>query len=94
MVSIASQKAAAANLIVLSRLLCGEGRTVRFVVRRGDGYKKLLSDDTIGDDPRYPKEVVAEVLVIEAHDRTSVGYVSRANKEVHPGDRIEMRRGY
>jgi hypothetical protein len=65
-----------------------------FVVRRGDGYKKLLSDETVSDDPRYPKEVVAEVLVIEAHDHTSVGYVSRSNKEVHPGDRVEMRRGY
>jgi hypothetical protein len=65
-----------------------------FVVRRGDGYKKLLSDESTSDDPRYPKEVVAEVLVIEAHDHTSVGYISRANKEVHPGDRVEMRRGY
>ena len=64
-----------------------------FVVRRGDGYKKLLSDETVSDDPRFPKEVVAEVLVIEAHDHTSVGYISRANKEVHPGDRVEMRRG-
>jgi len=65
-----------------------------FVVRRGDGYKKLLSDESVSDDPRYPKEVVAEILVVEAHDHTSVGYVSRLNKEVHPGDRIEMRRGY
>ena len=65
-----------------------------FVVRRGDGYKKLLSEETTTDDPRYPKEVVAEILVVEAHDRTSVGYVARINKEVHPGDKVEMRRGY
>ena len=65
-----------------------------FVVRRGDGYQKLLSDESVSDDPRYPKEVVAEVLVIEAHEHTSVGWISRANKEIHPGDRVEMRRGY
>jgi hypothetical protein len=65
-----------------------------FVVRRGDGYKKLLTDLTAHDDPRFPKEVVAEVFVIEAHDRTSVAYIARTSKEVHPGDRVEMRKGY
>jgi hypothetical protein len=65
-----------------------------FVVRRGDGYRKLLSDQTMADDPRYPKEVVAELVVVETHDRTSVAYVSKINKELHPGDRMEMRRGY
>jgi hypothetical protein len=65
-----------------------------FVVRRGDGYRKLLTDDSVLDDPRYPKEVIAEIVVVEAHERTSVGYVARTSKEVHPGDRVEMRRGY
>jgi hypothetical protein len=40
-VSIAGRKAAGANLVVLRRLLWGEGRTVRLVVRRGEEKREV-----------------------------------------------------
>jgi hypothetical protein len=40
-VSIASRKAAGSNLFVLRKLLCGEGRTVRLIVRRGEEKREV-----------------------------------------------------
>jgi hypothetical protein len=40
-ISIAGRKAAGANLIVLRRLFCGERRTVRLVVRRGEEKREV-----------------------------------------------------
>jgi hypothetical protein len=65
-----------------------------FAIHRGDGYKKTLSSRSINEDPRYPKEVTAEIIVVEAHEHTSVGYVSKMFRELQPGDHLEMRRGY
>ena len=65
------------------------------VVRRGDGNRPMM--ERVGadtDDPRFPKEVVAEVVILEARDDTSVGWVLRASKEVRRGDKLEMRKGY
>jgi len=37
---------------------------------------------------------VAEILVVEVRDETSVGWVTRATREIKAGDRLEMRKGY
>lgn len=83
------------NFVVLSR---GRRHGVQvgnrtFVIRRGDGYRRILEDwDKF--DPRYPKEVVGELLVVDALAETSVAWVSRSNKELRVGEITEMRKGY
>jgi hypothetical protein len=64
-----------------------------YVVRRGDGYRPMM-ERVVEEDPRFPKEVVAEIVVVEARDETSVGWVTRSTKEIKAGDRLEMRKGY
>lgn len=64
-----------------------------FVVRRGDGVLKVLGTDPV-DDRRYPREVVAEIIVVDVRDRTSAGLVMRQTKEIRIGDRVEGRKGY
>jgi hypothetical protein len=64
-----------------------------YVVRRGDGYRPI-AERVQHDDGRYPKEVVAELVVVDAREETSVAYVQRSSKELRIGDRLEMRRGY
>jgi hypothetical protein len=63
------------------------------VVRRGDGYRRLLQDQ---DDvnSKFPQETVAELTVLDARNETSVCLITRAMKEVRAGDRLRMRRGY
>ncbi|MSP59366.1 MAG: LysM peptidoglycan-binding domain-containing protein [Myxococcales bacterium] len=62
-------------------------------VRRGDGYQPLRSVRD-GEDRRFPREVVAEVLVVDVRDRTAAGIVIRTIKEVRIGERLEARKGY
>ena len=66
------------------------------VVRRGDGFKTILEDDIDEDEinKRFPDETTAEVLVLDVHEEASVGFVTRARKEVRNGDFVRMRRGY
>jgi hypothetical protein len=64
-----------------------------FVTRRGDGYLPLLSRGPI-DDKRYPRENIAEVLVVDLRDRLATGLVLKSVKETRVGDRVEGRRGY
>jgi methionine-rich copper-binding protein CopC len=63
------------------------------VVRRGDGYQPLLADVQT-EDERYPREVIAEVLVVDVREKTCTGVVTRALKEVQMGDRVQARKGY
>jgi hypothetical protein len=63
------------------------------VVRRGDGYKRLLQDAD-DNNPRFPRETVAEVTALDVRDDVFVGLVTRAIREVRIGDRVQMRRGY
>jgi hypothetical protein len=65
-----------------------------YVVRRGDGYRPTMEQDRVQDDRRYPKEVVAELIVVDVRDDTSLAYVQRSSKELRIGDRLEMRKGY
>jgi len=64
-----------------------------FVVRRGDGYAPLMEGyETL--DERFPKEVVAELLLVDVREYASVAWIARAIKEVRVGETAEARRGY
>lgn len=65
-----------------------EGNVFR-VVRSGD-----LADLPLGaipNDPRYPKEIVGDLLVIDVKENTSTALVTRSLRELAIGDRVEMR---
>ncbi|MCS6912872.1 MAG: LysM peptidoglycan-binding domain-containing protein [Myxococcales bacterium] len=64
-----------------------------FVIRRGDGYVKMLGSEPV-DDKRFPKEIVAEILVVDVRDRISAGLITRSIRETRLGDRVEARKGY
>jgi hypothetical protein len=64
-----------------------------FVTRRGDGYQPLLARGAV-DDKRYPRENIAEILVVDLRERLSTGFVIRSTKEAQIGDRVEARKGY
>ncbi len=62
------------------------------VIRRGDGYQPIVGAPN--EDPRFPREVVAELLVVDVRAKTSSAFITRAAKEIRIGDRIEGRKGY
>ncbi len=64
-----------------------------FVIRRGDGYSRLL-ETLPAFDPSYPKEVVGELVVVDVRENLAVAWVLRSSKEMRVGDVAEMRRGY
>jgi hypothetical protein len=45
-------------------------------------------------DDGYPKEIVAQLLVVDVHDEAAVAWVERSTKEIQVGERTETRRGY
>jgi hypothetical protein len=63
------------------------------VVRRGDGYAPVLQPRPL-DDPRFPAESLAEILVVETRSHISTGLVTRSTIEARVGDRVESRQGY
>ena len=63
------------------------------VTRRGDGYIPLLAKGPV-DDKRYPRENIAELIVVDLRDHLSTGIVTKSIKETRVGDRVEARRGY
>jgi hypothetical protein len=86
---------ASENFVVLSKGT-KDGMAVGnrvFVVRRGDGYRPIMEGWAV-HDPRYPKEVVAELWVVEAKDKASVAWVARSTKELRVGEQAELRRGH
>lgn len=64
-----------------------------FITRRGDGYQGLLGTKPI-DDPKYPREIVGEILVVDTRDHISTGLVTRSSVDSRIGDRVEARKGY
>jgi hypothetical protein len=64
-----------------------------FVIRRGDGYRGTL-ESWETHDPDSPREVVGEILVVDARDDASVAWISRSNKELKVGELTEMRKGH
>jgi hypothetical protein len=64
-----------------------------FIIRRGDGYRATL-EQWEKHDPKMPKEVVGEILVLEVRDDASVAWVTRCTKELKVGELTEMRKGH
>ena len=64
-----------------------------FVIRQGDGYRATL-EAWEKHDPTMPKEVVAEILVVDVRDNASVAWISRSSKELKVGEITEMRKGH
>ena len=64
-----------------------------FVVRRGDGYRPIM-EGWQKPDPRFPKEVVAELWVMDVRARSAVAWVARSSKELRVGEVAEVRKGH
>jgi hypothetical protein len=64
-----------------------------FITRRGDGYQPVLATGAV-DDRRFPRETIAEVVVVDLRERLSAGMVLRSQKEAKVGDRVEAKKGY
>ncbi|MDX2021105.1 MAG: LysM peptidoglycan-binding domain-containing protein [Deltaproteobacteria bacterium] len=64
-----------------------------YVIRKGDGYRPRMERDPAYDDG-YPKEIVAQLLVVDVHEEAAVAWVERSTKEIQVGERTETRRGY
>jgi hypothetical protein len=64
-----------------------------FVVRRGDGYRRVMEGwDKF--DPNYPNEVVGELWVVDVREDTALAWIARSSKEIHVGELAEMRKGH
>src|SRR6185369_14988194 len=64
-----------------------------FVVRRGDGQRAVMEEwDT--QQGNFPKDVVAELWILDVKDNASVAWVAKANKELRVGEVTEVRRGH
>jgi hypothetical protein len=86
---------AAESFVVLSR---GKNDGIQvgnrtFVVRRGDGYRRVL-ESWEKMDRSYPNEVVGELWVVDVRDNTSLAWIARSTKEIRIGELAEMRKGH
>jgi len=64
-----------------------------YVIRKGDGYRPRMERGPAFDDG-FPKEVVAQLLVVDVHEGASVAWVEKSTKEIQVGEHAETRRGY
>lgn len=64
-----------------------------YVIRKGDGYRPRMERGPAFDDG-FPKEVVAQLLVVDVHESASVAWVEKSTKEIQVGEHAETRRGY
>jgi hypothetical protein len=64
-----------------------------FVVRRADGYRRLM-EGWDHFDTQYPTEVVGELWVVDVGDDTSLAWIARSSKEIRIGETAEMRKGH
>ncbi len=67
-----------------------EGNTFD-ALRRGDPLADYLAEPV--DEELLPWETVGAVLVVDVHQETSVGLVTRSVRELEPGERVMMRVG-
>jgi hypothetical protein len=86
---------AAENFVVLSRggkdgLQVGNRI---FVVRRGDGYRPVMEGWNV-HDTSFPKELVAELWVVDVREKAAVAWVARSTKELRVGEVAELRKGH
>jgi hypothetical protein len=64
-----------------------------FIVRQTDGYRRVLEDwDSF--DPRYPKEIVGELFIVDVRKKVSLAWIARSTKTIQVGDTTEMHRGH
>jgi len=64
-----------------------------FVVRRGDGYRRVM-EGWEPHDPNYPNEVVGELWVVDVRENTALAWIARSTKEIRVGELAEMRKGH
>jgi hypothetical protein len=64
-----------------------------FVVRRADGYRRVL-EGWDHFDPNMPNEVVGELWVVDVREDTSLAWIARTSKEIRVGEIAEMRKGH
>ena len=64
-----------------------------FVVRRGDGYRRIM-ESWEKNDPNYPNEVVGELWVVDVREDTALAWIARSTKEIKVGELAEMRKGH
>ncbi len=85
----------AENLIFIDRgKLDGVALGNRFLVtRRGDGYRPVLATGPL-DDRRFPREVMAEAIIVDLRDHISTAFVTHSTQEVYVGDQVEARAGH
>ena len=63
------------------------------VLRHGDGLKRVMEDWDAADH-RFPPHAVAEIVAVDVQEGTTIGWISRATRELHTGDIADLRRGY
>lgn len=65
------------------------------VLRRGDAYQEVMrpSSEVAQDDDKYPARAIGEVIVVQAGEKMSLGFVTFSVHEFEPGDRVYMRKG-
>ncbi len=63
-----------------------------YVTRRGDGFRRLaqFKQKRRRAERKWPKESVAQIIVVEVGWNHSVGFVSKTLKELRLGDRVEL----
>jgi hypothetical protein len=64
-----------------------------FVVRRADGYRRVM-EGWDHYDAKYPTEVVGELWVVDVGADTSLAWIARSSKEIRIGETAEMRKGH
>ena len=63
-----------------------------YVTRSGDAYRAIgqFKQKRNPKERNWPKELVAQIVIIDVDWNHSVGYVSKALKEIRIGDRVEL----
>jgi hypothetical protein len=61
-----------------------------YVVRRGDGYPKLMTNQVGQDDRKFPARALGEIVIVDVGERISVGLVTLAVQEMSVGDIVMM----
>jgi len=63
-----------------------------YVTRRGDAFRRIsqFKQKRRRSERKWPKEFVAQIIVVDVGWNHAVGYVSKALKELRLGDRVEL----
>lgn len=61
-----------------------------YVVRRGDGYPKKMSQQIAQDDRQFPARALGEIVIVDVGERVSVGLITLSTQEMAIGDLVMM----